>query len=52
MRKNTEEGKKVERGGGEKYYCVYERVSDDVALKTNFFGGEDAAVVVEASSSK
>ena len=49
MRENTEEGKKVARGGGEKYYCVYERLSDEIALETHFFGGEVAA---EAASEK
>lgn len=35
MKVETEEGKKVARNGGDKYYAVYRRIADDDALKLN-----------------
>jgi tRNA (guanine-N7-)-methyltransferase len=35
MRVSTEEGQKVARGGGNKYYCVYERIADEDAMKSH-----------------
>jgi tRNA (guanine-N7-)-methyltransferase len=40
MRTETEEGKKVDRNGGSKYYAVYERIPDSAApavTASNFF---------------
>jgi len=41
MRESTEEGKKVARGGGSKYYCVYERISDEIALSKHHFNNKE-----------
>lgn len=44
MRTETEESKKVDRAGGEKYHAVYQRIPDDEALQTvaqsSFFAKE------------
>jgi hypothetical protein len=40
MKNETEEGQKVARNGGEKYYAVYERIDDLEGTKvtaSNFF---------------
>jgi|TARA_B110000208_G_scaffold184522_1_gene238508 tRNA (guanine-N7-)-methyltransferase len=56
MREATEEGQKVARGGGSKYYCVYERVPDEEALATYSLKKESSSTTstdgsIESSSS-